>query len=115
MDWGDATLGNPAFDIVRLAGGLDDADAAPVRRAWAARWRDDVPGSEPERAAALLTPVAALNGAATYATFLANIEPSEHPYHADDVQACLAMAAELARTTPLVDTAAQPDAPTVGA
>jgi hypothetical protein len=32
----------------------------------------------------------------TYADFVANIEPSEHPYHALDVGACLERAADLA-------------------
>jgi hypothetical protein len=31
-----------------------------------------------------------------YANFLANIEPAEHPYHADDVPGHLAAAVEVA-------------------
>ena len=48
-----------------------------------------MPGCDPERAVALLRPVAPLRMAAVYALFLAGIEPSEHPYHAGDVPACL--------------------------
>jgi hypothetical protein len=33
----------------------------------------------------LFQPVAELFAAKAYADFLANIEPAEHPYHADDV------------------------------
>jgi hypothetical protein len=88
MDWGDCTVGNPAFDILRLTDGLDDPE--PLLTAWAYRWEKTVPGSQPRRAAELLRPVAALRGAATYAAFLDAVEPSEWPYHAEDVPACLA-------------------------
>lgn len=79
VDWGDAGIGNPAFDALRLS---DDPD---VLRHWASRW----PGCAALRAAELLRPVAALRDAVTYADFLAAIEPSEWPYHAGDVAANL--------------------------
>ena len=88
MDWGDCLIGNPAFDILRLTERLDDPD--PVLHAWAYRWRKARPGTRPERAAELLRPVAALRSAVVYADFVASIEPSEWPYHAADVPACLA-------------------------
>ena len=93
IDWGDSFVGHPAFDILRLTETLDPATAGPLLAAWAARWRADVPGCDPERAVALLRPVAPLRLAAVYAAFLAGIEPSEQPYHAGDVPACLARAA----------------------
>ncbi len=93
IDWGDSFVGHPAFDILRLTETLDPAAAAPLLDAWAARWRADVPGSDPCRAVDLLRPVAPLRMAAVYAMFLANIEPNEHPYHAADVPACLLRAA----------------------
>lgn len=93
IDWGDAFVGHPAFDILRLTDTLDEATAAPLRAAWAARWQADVPGSDPHRAVDLLRPVASLRMAAVYAMFLAGIEPAEHPYHRDDVPACLSQAA----------------------
>jgi hypothetical protein len=90
MDWGDCTIGNPASDILRLTGDLDDPE--PLLHAWAQRWKQTVPGSDPRRAAELFRPVAALRGAVIYAAFLDHIEPSEWPYHAADVPRCLAEA-----------------------
>jgi hypothetical protein len=91
MDWGDSYIGHPAFDILRLVEGA----AAPghLVQAWASRWRATVPGCDPERAVDLLGPVAAVRNAAVYAAFLAQIEPSEYPYHADDPAHWLRIAA----------------------
>ncbi|HEY7272451.1 MAG TPA: aminoglycoside phosphotransferase family protein [Actinoplanes sp.] len=89
MDWGDATVGHPALDILRLTGDLPHDEAGPLIAAWAKRWRSTAPGCDPERAVDLMRPVAALCGAAVYADFVARIEPSEWPYHADDVPAAL--------------------------
>ena len=93
LDWGDCTIGNPAFDILRLTEGLDDP--APLIEAWADRWATTVPGSDPLRAVELLRPVAALRAAAAYAAFLDAIEPAEWPYHAADVPGNLAVAASM--------------------
>ncbi|SCL20163.1 Phosphotransferase enzyme family protein [Micromonospora rhizosphaerae] len=93
IDWGDSFVGHPAFDILRLTETLDPATAGPLLEAWAARWRADVPGCDPERAVTLLRPVAALRLAAVFAMFLAGIEPSERPFHVNDVPACLDRAA----------------------
>jgi hypothetical protein len=90
MDWGDCTIGHPAFDVLRLTGGLDDPE--PVLRRWAYRWEKSLPGTRPRRSAELLRPVEALRAAVVYAGFLDAIEPSEWPYHADDVPAMLAEA-----------------------
>ena len=38
------SLGNPAFDVLRLTGHLDAADRRELVGAWAARWRADAPG-----------------------------------------------------------------------
>jgi hypothetical protein len=94
LDWGDSRVGHPAFDILTLADGDTDLIAE-----WAGRWRRDVPGCAPERAVELLRPVAALRGAVVYADFVAGIEPSEHPYHADDVPAELRRAVAEAAVT----------------
>lgn len=87
LDWGDAFLGHPGFDVLRLCGGLDSPTALLTR--WAGLWQAAVPGCDPLRAVTLLRPVAPLLGAVVYGTFLANIEPSEWPYHAEDVPSCL--------------------------
>ncbi|MFI7513936.1 aminoglycoside phosphotransferase family protein [Micromonospora echinofusca] len=92
IDWGDAFVGHPAFDALRLAEGLADDVAAPVLAEWCARWRAEVPGCEPERAVELLRPVAALRLAAVYAMFLNGIEASERIYHATDVDTYFAQA-----------------------
>jgi hypothetical protein len=97
MDWGDATVGHPALDILRLTGDLPDAEAEPLIAAWTERWRATAPGCDPGRAVDLMRPVVALSGAAVYAGFLDRIEPSEWPYHADDVPAALTAAVAAAR------------------
>ncbi|MEH0818526.1 MULTISPECIES: phosphotransferase [unclassified Micromonospora] len=93
IDWGDSFVGHPAFDILELAVGLPLQESDALAAAWCARWRADVPDCEPERAVALLRPVAALRSAAVYAAFLAGIEPSERVYHEADVPRWLARAA----------------------
>ena len=94
VDWGDATVAHPAYDILRLTEGLDEP--GEVLAEWARRWRSDLPGCAPERAADLLRPVAELRAAAAYADFLDRIEPAERPYHASDVPARLSAAAAAA-------------------
>lgn len=91
IDWGDCVIGHPAIDLLRMSEGL--ADPAPLRQAWSRGWRAAVPGCEPERALELIEPLVALRNAAAYAGFLDAIEPSEWPYHADDVPYWLAQAA----------------------
>jgi len=98
MDWGDATVGHPARDILRLTEHLPAAEAEELTAAWALRWRVDVPGCDPLRAVELFRPVTELRASMVYADFLANIEPAEHPYHADDVPDHLAAAVEAARS-----------------
>jgi hypothetical protein len=90
MDWGDCYRGHPAVDILRLVERLEEPDE--VIEHWAYGWKASLPGSEPRRAAELMRPMAALRAAETYHGFLAAIEPSEQPYHADDVPERLAAA-----------------------
>jgi hypothetical protein len=89
LDWGDAFLGQPAFDILGLCGGLPPDEAAPLVARWAALWREVAPGCDPEASVELLRPVTSLLGAVVYGNFVHNIEPSEWPYHAEDVPTCL--------------------------
>jgi hypothetical protein len=96
IDWGDSFIGHPAFDILRLTERLSPPDAAAVIAYWAQLWRDAIPGCEPAQAAELLRPVAALRMAAVYQMFLDNIEPTEHPYHVQDVPSYLDKAQRMA-------------------
>ena len=93
LDWGEAGAGNPAFDVLTLTAGLDDADAGRVVTLLADGWRRRVPGADLLRAVELLRPVAPLLGAVTYQEFLDAIEPDEYPYHAGDPVDCLRAAA----------------------
>lgn len=103
FDWGDSTLGHPALDALRLTGDLSPADREAVLDRWTDRWRALVPGADPRRAVALVQPLYPLCMAAVYATFLANIEPAEHPFHRRDVPDQLArVAARLAEERPTV-------------
>ncbi|MEP6631747.1 MAG: aminoglycoside phosphotransferase family protein [Lapillicoccus sp.] len=85
LDWGDVGVGHPVFDMRAFVERLDGAAAQSRTRAgWVARWRAAVPGSDPERAARLLAPVAELVAAATYQRFLDHIEETERVYHRHD-------------------------------
>jgi hypothetical protein len=92
LDWGDATVSHPAYDILRLTEFLPGEQGRPLVDVWARRWRDTAPGSDPARAVELMRPVAAWRGAVIYADFLAAIEPAERRYHRADVPDCLARA-----------------------
>ena len=97
MDWGDATAGHPADDILRLVEGLEKEDAEMLISAWAVRWQASFPESDPQRAAELMRPIFHLRRAVIYADFVANIEPSEHIYHAGDVPDRLTQAVSAVR------------------
>jgi hypothetical protein len=99
LDWGDAFLGQPGFDILRLSGGTSEEETRGLTDAWCERWIALYPRSDPARALTLLAPLAPLLGAAIYARFVAQIEPSEHPFHADDVPAMLALAGAVLEPT----------------
>ncbi|WP_229069849.1 phosphotransferase family protein [Actinoplanes sp. DH11] len=88
VDWGDSGAGHPAFDALRLS-----SDPG-VLRDWAGRW----PGCDALRAVELVRPLAGLRQAVVYADFVANIEPAERVYHADDVAASLRQACDSWRT-----------------
>jgi hypothetical protein len=93
LDWSEAYLGHPAFDVLGLVDGLPPAEARVVLDAWVTRWRLRVPGCDPARSLELLRPVDALRSAAVYAEFVASIEPAERRYHCFDVPERLAEAA----------------------
>ena len=97
LDWGDCGVGHPLLDHAGVPRSDRPEQVAPVRDRWLARWRDLVPGSDPERAAALIAPVAAARQALIYQRFLDGIEASEHPYHQADVPDWLGRTAAIAR------------------
>jgi hypothetical protein len=89
LDWGDAAIGHPALDFLRLHDWVPRTDRGPATAQWAADWARLVPGSDARRAAELARPWLQLMGAATYRRFLDHIEPSEQPFHAADPARCL--------------------------
>jgi len=95
LDWGDCGVGHPLLDQAAFVERLSPTDRTAVQSLWADLWRDAVPGSDPERAARLLEPIAALRQAVIYDVFLAAIEPDERVYHATDPAAWLRRAAEI--------------------
>jgi hypothetical protein len=84
LDWGDCGVGNPLLDEAALLERAAPEDVPRVRAHWARLWRAVAPGSDPDRAAELLAPVAALRQAVIYRVFLDGIEPSERVFHAGD-------------------------------
>lgn len=98
LDWGDSGVGHPLLDQAAFLDRLPAEETGRVRAEWSRLWRDAIPGCEPERAAALIAPVAALRQALIYRVFLDNIEPSERVYHARDPAQWLTRAARLARS-----------------
>jgi Phosphotransferase enzyme family len=99
MDWGDAVVSHPAYDILRLTEALPPADGEALIAAWALRWRLSVPGSDPARAVELMRPVQHLRGAVIYRDFVAAIEPAEQIYHRDDIAGALTAAVRAATVT----------------
>jgi hypothetical protein len=84
LDWGDSGVGHPLLDQPAFMERVQPAWAAAILDGWHTAWRAAVPGSDPERAAELLAPVAAARQAVIYRHFLDRIEPSERAYHAGD-------------------------------
>ena len=104
LDWGDAGVGHPLLDQPAFLRDLPDpADVAIVRARWTDAWRSVVPGSDPERVAALLEPVAAARQAVIYRRFLDGIEATEQPYHRADVPDWLRRTAAILETEGVQD------------
>ncbi len=97
LDWGDCGVGHPLLDQAAFLSRIPAEDREPVSRHWAGTWRRAVPGCDPETAARLLRPLAALRQAVVYQGFLDRIEPDERVYHAQDPAAWLRVAAESLR------------------
>lgn len=95
LDWGDCGVGHPLLDQAAFLDRIPSEAVPAVKEHWHRLWARAVAGSQPERAAALLAPVATARQAVIYRMFLDNIEPSEHPYHAADPADWLRRAAVL--------------------
>src|SRR5215203_2944385 len=94
LDWGDCGLGNPLLDQAAFLASIASGQREPVQARWADLWRTALPGSDPARAADLISPVSALRQALIYQVFLDGIEPDEHVYHRHDPAHWLTKAAE---------------------
>jgi Phosphotransferase enzyme family len=99
LDWGDSGVGNPLLDQPAFFERLAPHRVPPLRELWTREWTAAQPGSDPERAARLLGPIAAARQAVIYRKFLDNIEPSERPYHASDPALWLGITAEILATS----------------
>jgi Ser/Thr protein kinase RdoA (MazF antagonist) len=95
LDWGDCGVGHPLLDLPAFLECVPEDALAMLRARWLAAWAAAVPGSDPDRAAELIGPVAALRQAVIYRGFLDGIEPSERRYHAADVPSWLRRAAAM--------------------
>jgi hypothetical protein len=95
LDWGDCGVGHPLLDQAAFTARLSDGDRVAVLGEWSRVWRERVPGCDPDTAATLLAPVAAVRQAMVYRMFLDNIEPDERCYHATDPATWLRRAADL--------------------
>lgn len=98
LDFADSAVGHPLFDMPPFLDRIDESARPAVEDTWFAAWHAAVPGSEPERAAALLAPVTAARQAAMYQGFLDAIEVGEHPYHRDDPRAWLEKTVRMLRS-----------------
>jgi aminoglycoside phosphotransferase (APT) family kinase protein len=96
FDWGDSRIGHPMLDVAVLQRG-DSEGVEELTAYWLDAWKQSLPRSDPHRAWQLVKPLAALGDAVVYQGFLDGIEPTERPYHVNDVLPCLARAAELAQ------------------
>jgi phosphotransferase family enzyme len=96
IDWGDSGVGHPLLDAHDFISRAPAAHHDQLWRVWIDEWRKVVPKSDPLRAAELLAPLAALRNAAVFRHFCDNIEPSERPYHVNDVARALRAAANSA-------------------
>ena len=103
LDWGDSGLGQPLLDLPAFLAAIPAAAVGPVRERWIAAWRSRLPGADPDRAAALLAPVAAARQATIYQRFVDGIEPVERRHHAADarewLERCAALVEDERRTT----------------
>ncbi len=95
LDWGDSGVGHPFLDPATFLNWVPELALRRISAHWSQRWREAVPGSDPDRALRLSEPLAAARQAVIYRGFLDAIEPDEHVYHRDDPRHWLTRTAEL--------------------
>ena len=100
LDWGDCGVGHPLLDQPAFLDRVPADAIEHLRRLWHDAWRTAVPGADPDRAAELIEPIAAVRQAVIYRTFLDNLEPTEHSYHLGDPERWLERAAEILERAP---------------
>jgi hypothetical protein len=96
LDWADSTIGQPIRDVAHFCGKLRPGDRPQACRRAEQIWQAAAPGCEPLQAAHLAEPVAALQAALAWQSFLDSIEPDERAYHEGDPAAGLIRASRLA-------------------
>jgi hypothetical protein len=84
LDWGDSGVGHPLLDQAAFLDRVPKDAVVELREHWRQLWQSALPGTDPERAANLLAPIAAARQAIIYQAFLDGIEPSEQVYHRHD-------------------------------
>lgn len=84
LDWGDCGIGHPLLDQAAFLDRIPADEVAALRTHWSGRWRSAIPGCDPDRAARLVAPIAAVRQALIYQGFLDQIEQSERVYHRAD-------------------------------
>ena len=100
IDWADSGVGHPLLDQPAFFRTADEDEIAPLATHWAAAWQRAIPGCRPERAAALLAPVAAARQAVIYQGFLDRIGATKQRYHVGDVPIWLNRVVETLRAVP---------------
>ena len=100
LDWADSTIGQPIRDVAHYCGQLRPGDRPRAYQRAERIWQAAAPGCEPLRAAHLAEPVAALQAALAWQSFLDSIEPDERAYHEGDPAAGLIRASALAEAKP---------------
>ncbi len=101
IDWGDSGIGHPMLDQPAFLAGAAEAEAAELRRHWAELWRTALPGSDPDRAATLVAPLATARQALIYQNFTDQVEPDEHRYHAGETLQWLEKTAAIVSSEPV--------------